>query len=258
MKNMLKKLAALTVATLLLIGCGVASLAEEIEASPAVEVTAAPETIAPVTPQAEPTAVTVETDAPAVQTPPPKAEEKPAQTEAPKEETTVAPEKAEPSAEPSAAPEAEPSEEPSATPEADPTAEPSATPEAEPSEEPSATPEADPTAEPSAAPEAEPTTEPTPEPTAVPEATEIPAPFAGTVEMRVIGAENGFSIGDTVTMEAILTGFENVAYTLCWECSEDGEIWSSAPGANAGMSYAFTLSEDNAGMLWRVSATVAE
>ena len=61
-----------------------------------------------------------------------------------------------------------------------------------------------------------------------------------------------FYTGDTVTLTATLTGFENLAYTLQWQYTPDGGTTIiDAPDGN-GLSYSFTVNDENVGYLWRI------
>lgn len=86
-------------------------------------------------------------------------------------------------------------------------------------------------------------------------ATEEKAEFIGNATIRVLG--DSFQYGDTITLEAELTGYENVGYTLQWECSEDGEEWFAAPGDSNGLTYQYTLDEANAVWNWRLAVEQA-
>ena len=103
--------------------------------------------------------------------------------------------------------------------------------------------------EPTIEPSVEPTTEPTLEPAAEEELVEE---IERSVSIRVLGSD--FAEGDTVTMEAVLGGYENVSYTLCWEYSVNGG-WQTAPGSNGGTTYSFMLTQETAQYAWRVTVT---
>lgn len=99
----------------------------------------------------------------------------------------------------------------------------------------------------------EPTQEPTEEPTLEP----TEEPFTGSVLAVLHGKPGGFQYGETVTLEAFLSGFENVEYTICWEFSENGiDEWTPAEGTNNGTIYEFSLNEQNANWYWRVVVDV--
>lgn len=135
---------------------------------------------------------------------------------------------------------------------------PVATPEAAPQEiAPEATPEATPEAAPQAT-EAPAATE-MPVESEAPEATEElleeEIPFAGSVSIRFLDSNPQY--GDTVTLQAELSGHENVDYTLCWEYTDDdGENWYAAPGVNNADTYQFTLDSTNANWQWHLVVEV--
>ena len=127
--------------------------------------------------------------------------------------------------------------------------EPTNEPSVEPTTEPTIEPSVEPTVEPTIEPSVEPTTEPTLEPAAEEELVEE---IERSVSIRVLGSD--FAEGDTVTMEAVLGGYENVSYTLCWEYSVNGG-WQTAPGSNGGTTYSFMLTQETAQYAWRVTVT---
>lgn len=192
MKNMMKKLTALTIAMLLLFSLAqVASAEDAIENAPAEVIVATP---APA-PQ--------KTAAPATETP-----------------ATAAPAAEEHTAAPEVTPEATQAP-------ADPTEGPEASEEADPTE----TPEEE---------EVEPTEEPTQEP-------------QRSVYVVLRGEPGSFRYGQTVTMEAMMSGFENTSYKITWQYSENGiDEWTAAKGNNSGTVYSFDLNEENCMYYWRV------
>lgn len=90
--------------------------------------------------------------------------------------------------------------------------------------------------------------EPTPEATAEP----VPAELSVSVRMRNSGE---LYFGDTVELQAVVTGGEGVAYSLQWQY-DDGSGWKDIAGA-CGAIYSFTVDEENAGYAYRVVATPA-
>lgn len=192
MKNMMKKLTALTIAMLLLFSLAqVASAEDAIENAPVEVIVATPATQAPAT----------------------------------------------------AAPVVEVTNPPEATPEATQSADPTQVPaEADPTQTP-APEEADPTETPEGE-EVDPTQEPTAEPTQEPQR---------SVYVVLYGEPGSFQYGQTVTMEAMLSGFENTSYKITWQYSENGiDGWTAAKGSNGGTVYRFDLDKENCLYYWRV------
>lgn len=67
-------------------------------------------------------------------------------------------------------------------------------------------------------------------------------------------------LGTVVTLHAQLTGYEDVAYTLTWECAEisDGVIgaWTEVDAHNA--QYSYTIDEQTSHLAWRLRVNVVE
>lgn len=210
MKNMMKKLTALTIAMLLLLSLAqVASAEDAIENAPAEVIVATPTPAPQKTPapaKEAPATAAPATEAPATDAPvvvvtnPPEATDEPTQPEDP----TQAPA------------------------EADPTQ----TPEEEPTETPEEEEEVDPTQEPAA--------DPTQEP-------------QRSVYVVLYGDPGSFKYGQTVTMEAMMSGFENTSYKITWQYSQNGiDEWTTAKGSNGGTVYRFDLDKENCMYYWRV------
>lgn len=140
--------------------------------------------------------------------------------------------------------------------------------EADPNEETAVTEEEEPAAqEPDAATEENaPVAE---EPEASAETTEIPAaetaePPAGepvafdasrlSVAIRVL--LNQRAIGERVTLQAELSGFEGCTYACVWQYRAEGGDWQNVPDADNGERYEFLLDEENATWSWRVVVTL--
>ena len=68
---------------------------------------------------------------------------------------------------------------------------------------------------------------------------------------------NTLTYGDSVTLKAKLTGYDNVSYTLQWQVSKDNSNWQNVSGEN-GMEYSFTVTEDNASDYYRIAVSVEE
>lgn len=63
------------------------------------------------------------------------------------------------------------------------------------------------------------------------------------------------SFGDSVSLIAVLHGYDNVTYSLQWQQSPDNASWSDIPAA-CGASYSFIINESNYTLFYRVSVTV--
>ena len=75
-------------------------------------------------------------------------------------------------------------------------------------------------------------------------------PFTGKAKIKL---ENDGEIyyGDTVVLKAVVTD-ANTAYQIRWEFyDEDDSEWKAISGVN-GDTYKFTLTEENAGLVYRV------
>jgi len=90
--------------------------------------------------------------------------------------------------------------------------------------------------------------------------TEVPLsaqePFR-SVTIKLHGTPGSFQYGELVRLEAILSGYYDIAYTLTWEYSANGvDDWSYAPGNNGSTLYEFRLDEVNALWYWRAVVEV--
>lgn len=63
------------------------------------------------------------------------------------------------------------------------------------------------------------------------------------------------AFGDTVTLIAVLNGYENTTTTIQWQSSTDNASWSDINGADA-TTYTFTVTENNYRNFWRVAVTI--
>jgi hypothetical protein len=63
------------------------------------------------------------------------------------------------------------------------------------------------------------------------------------------------AFGDTVTLIAVLNGYENTTTTIQWQSSTDNANWSDINGADA-TTYTFTVTENNYRNFWRVAVTI--
>ena len=96
-------------------------------------------------------------------------------------------------------------------------------------------------------------TTPGPTPEAPPE---VPAEITGSVAIKLHGEAGYFQYGDTIKLEAIISGYENVPYAITWEFSDDGENWYLADGENHAAFYEFKLDEVNANWGWRAAVDI--
>ena len=68
---------------------------------------------------------------------------------------------------------------------------------------------------------------------------------------------DALAFGDTATLYASLTGYDNVEYALQWQTSKDNASWTDVPGAT-GASCSVTVTEDNYLDYWRVVVSVSD
>ena len=99
------------------------------------------------------------------------------------------------------------------------------------------------------------------------EATEVPAeenlaqptaPLATPAPQRSVTIASNIpaselALGDTVTLTAVLTGFEGAQVEIVWECQVDG-VWQ--PSGHTGETMSFVVDMDTAQSAWRVAITV--
>ena len=81
---------------------------------------------------------------------------------------------------------------------------------------------------------------------------ETPAPQRSVAIASNIPASE-IALGDTVTLTAVLTGFEGVQVEIAWECQVGG-VWQ--PTGRTGETLTFTVDEYNAKGAWRITVTV--
>ena len=74
-----------------------------------------------------------------------------------------------------------------------------------------------------------------------------------TVEAKWDGEELYF--GDTATLKATLSGYDNAVYTIKWQTSKDGKAWEDIKGAE-GAELKVTVTEDNYMNYWRALVVV--
>ena len=61
--------------------------------------------------------------------------------------------------------------------------------------------------------------------------------------------------GDTVTLYAVLKGYENCEFTVQWQQSKDNQNYEDIAGQN-GLSYTFEVTEDNYTDCWRLAVII--
>ena len=74
-----------------------------------------------------------------------------------------------------------------------------------------------------------------------------------TVKAEWDGEELYF--GDTATLKATLSGYDNAVYTIRWQTSKDGNKWEDIKGAE-GAELKVTVTEDNYMNYWRALVVV--
>ena len=74
-----------------------------------------------------------------------------------------------------------------------------------------------------------------------------------TVKAEWDGEELYF--GDTATLKATLSGYDNAVYTIKWQTSKDGNKWEDIKGAE-GAELKVTVTEDNYMNYWRALVVV--
>ena len=102
----------------------------------------------------------------------------------------------------------------------------------------------------------EPELTPAPEETPVPE--EVPAEEAPERSATIqVGASGAVHYGDSITLTAVLSGYEGVNYTIAWQVRDAGGSWNDISGAS-GLNYSFELSPENLDDEWRVLVTAED
>jgi hypothetical protein len=61
--------------------------------------------------------------------------------------------------------------------------------------------------------------------------------------------------GDTITLYAVLEGYDDVEYTVQWQTSKDDSNWHDISSANS-EQYSITITEDNCTDYFRVAVTI--
>ena len=102
----------------------------------------------------------------------------------------------------------------------------------------------------------EPALTPAPEETPVPE--DVPAEEAPERSATIlVGASGAVHYGDSITLTAVLSGYEGVNYTITWQVRDAGGAWNDISGAS-GLNYSFELSPESMDDEWRVLVTAED
>ena len=91
-----------------------------------------------------------------------------------------------------------------------------------------------------------------PEEDAEPEIPEIPEIDFSTLSVAISAESDVVELGDDMVLTAILTGFEDLNYTLQWQFSTDNANWANVDGAT-GSTLRVQMNEENRDYFWRVS-----
>lgn len=91
-----------------------------------------------------------------------------------------------------------------------------------------------------------------PEEDAEPEIPEIPEIDFSTLSVAISAESDVVELGDDMVLTAILTGFEDLNYTLQWQFSTDNANWANVDGAT-GSTLRVQMNEENCDYFWRVS-----
>lgn len=91
-----------------------------------------------------------------------------------------------------------------------------------------------------------------PEEDAEPEIPEIPEIDFSTLSVAISAESDVVELGGDMVLTAILTGFEDLNYTLQWQFSADNANWADVDGAT-GSTLRVQMNEENRDYFWRVS-----
>lgn len=91
-----------------------------------------------------------------------------------------------------------------------------------------------------------------PEEDAEPEIPEIPEIDFSTLSVAISAESDVVELGGDMVLTAILTGFEDLNYTLQWQFSTDNANWADVDGAT-GSTLRVQMNEENRDYFWRVS-----
>ena len=81
---------------------------------------------------------------------------------------------------------------------------------------------------------------------------EIPEIDFSTLSVAISAESDVVELGDDMVLTAILTGFEDLNYTLQWQFSADNANWANVDGAT-GSTLRVQMNEENCDYFWRVS-----
>lgn len=81
---------------------------------------------------------------------------------------------------------------------------------------------------------------------------EIPEIDFSTLSVAISAESDVVELGDDMVLTAILTGFEDLNYTLQWQFSADNANWANVDGAT-GFTLRVQMNEENRDYFWRVS-----
>ena len=81
---------------------------------------------------------------------------------------------------------------------------------------------------------------------------EIPEIDFSTLSVAISAESDVVELGDDMVLTAVLTGFEDLNYTLQWQFSTDNANWANVDGAT-GSTLRMQMNEENRDYFWRVS-----
>lgn len=81
---------------------------------------------------------------------------------------------------------------------------------------------------------------------------EIPEIDFSTLSVAISAESDVVELGGDMVLTAVLTGFEDLNYTLRWQFSTDNENWADVDGAT-GSTLRVQMNEENRDYFWRVS-----
>lgn len=81
---------------------------------------------------------------------------------------------------------------------------------------------------------------------------EIPEIDFSTLSVAISAESDVVELGGDMVLTAVLTGFEDLNYTLQWQFSADNENWADVDGAT-GSTLRVQMNEENRDYFWRVS-----